>query len=35
MHVGILAYLAFANLGGSNMLWQQPLNFYLIPIIVR
>ncbi len=36
MHVGILAYLGFADyLGGSNILWQQPLNYYLVPIIVR
>ncbi len=32
---GILAYLGFADyLGGSNLLWQQPLNYYLVPIIV-
>ena len=31
----MLAYLGFADyLGVSDILWQQPLNYYLVPIIV-
>lgn len=34
-HAGVLAYLGFGGyLGLGETLWNQPLNYYLIPVIV-
>ena len=34
-HSGVLAYLGFGGyLGLGETLWNQPLNYYLIPVIV-